>query len=243
MSDNAPTPKTVKSQKCVFIFAEQAESKLRLGCPRRVKFRGQNLICGYGGIGRRARFRFLWRQLCTGSSPATRTISSVHKGFELMNTLFVLSYNFHVRAMVTPCSFLCRELIGYILYGNTFACIRDDIRSARYFWYLHIPCKAIIDNDSLRSVFTFALCFKNINMVDEFTEQRCGQSVHSHKPADCRSEILAFLFALSAFGKLLTKRFNFCFQLQPFCFILVRQLHKPFITHFADSIILIKLFV
>ena len=56
-----------------------SESKLRLGCPRRVKFRGQNLICGYGGIGRRARFRFLWRQLCTGSSPATRTTSEQSK--------------------------------------------------------------------------------------------------------------------------------------------------------------------
>ena len=42
-----------------------------------------------------------------------------------MNTLFVLSYNFYVRARVTPCSFLCRELLGYILYGNTFARIRN----------------------------------------------------------------------------------------------------------------------
>ena len=42
-----------------------------------------------------------------------------------MNTLFVLSYNFYVRARVTPCSFLCRELFGYILYGNPFACIRN----------------------------------------------------------------------------------------------------------------------
>ena len=40
-----------------------------------------------------------------------------------MNTLFVLSYNFYVRARVTPCSFSCRELLGYILYGNPFACI------------------------------------------------------------------------------------------------------------------------
>ena len=30
VSDNAPTPKTLKSQKCVFIFAEQAESKIYL---------------------------------------------------------------------------------------------------------------------------------------------------------------------------------------------------------------------
>ena len=32
-----------------------------------------NLICGYGGIGRRVRFRFLWSQGCAGSSPVTRT--------------------------------------------------------------------------------------------------------------------------------------------------------------------------
>ena len=51
----------------------------------------------------------------------------------------------------------------------------------RYFGYLHIPDKAIIDNDSLRSVFTFALCFENVNVVDKFTEQWCGQPVHSHK--------------------------------------------------------------
>ena len=36
-------------------------------------FQFHMFIRGYGGIGRRARFRFLWRQLCTGSSPATRT--------------------------------------------------------------------------------------------------------------------------------------------------------------------------
>ena len=62
----------------------------------------------------------------------------------------------------------------------------------------------------LFAVFAGACDLVHINMVDEFMQQRCGQSVHSHKPADCRSEILAFLFALSAFGKLLTKRFNFC---------------------------------
>ena len=42
-----------------------------------------------------------------------------------MNTLFVLSYNSYIRARVTPCSFLCRKLLGYILYGNAFACIRN----------------------------------------------------------------------------------------------------------------------
>ena len=46
---------------------------LRLGCPRRVKIRGYHTVCGCGGIGRRARFRFLWGQLREGSSPFTRT--------------------------------------------------------------------------------------------------------------------------------------------------------------------------
>ena len=105
---------------------------------------------------------------------------------------------------------LCRKWLGEILHGNAFSGVGNNIRSVRYFGYLHIPDKAVIDNDSLGSVFTFAFRFENINMVDEFTQQRCGQPVLSHKPADCRSEILAFLFALSAFGKLLTKRFNFC---------------------------------
>ena len=109
-----------------------------------------------------------------------------------------------------PALLLCRKWLGEILHGNAFSGVCFDARSLRYFGYFHVPDKAVIDNDSLGSAFAFALCFKNINMVDEFTKQRCGQSVHSHKPADCRSEILAFLFALSAFGKLLTKRFNFC---------------------------------
>ena len=41
-----------------------------------------NVICECAGIGRQARLRgvCLWR---TGSSPVTRTISSVHNGFEL----------------------------------------------------------------------------------------------------------------------------------------------------------------
>ena len=46
---------------------------LRLGRPRRVKIRGDHTVCGCGGIGRRARFRFLWGQLREGSSPFTRT--------------------------------------------------------------------------------------------------------------------------------------------------------------------------
>ena len=111
-----------------------------------------------------------------------------------------------------PALLLCRKWLGEILHGNAFSGVCFDARSLRYFGYFHVPDKAVIDNDSLGSAFAFALCFKNINMVDEFTKQRCGQSVHSHKPADCRSEIFAFLFALSAFGKLLPKRLSFAFS-------------------------------
>ena len=142
-----------------------------------------------------------------------------------------------------PALLLCRKWLGEILHGNAFSGVCFDARSLRYLGYFHIPDKAVIDNDSLRSVFSFAFCFENINVVDEFTKQRCGQPVHSHKSADCRSEVLAFLFALSAFGKLLPKRLFFCFQLQPFRFILVGQLHKPFVAHFADGVALIKLLV
>lgn len=60
------------------------------------------------------------------------------------------------------------------LNRDTFSGICDDIRSAIYLGYLHIPDKAIINYDSLCSVFTFPLCFENINVVDEFPEQRCG---------------------------------------------------------------------
>lgn len=109
-----------------------------------------------------------------------------------------------------PALLLCRKWLGEILHGNAFSGVCFDARSLRYLGYFHIPGKAVIDNNSLGSAFACAFRFKNINMVDEFMQQRCGQPVHSHEPADCRSEILAFLFALSAFGKLLTKRFNFC---------------------------------
>lgn len=142
-----------------------------------------------------------------------------------------------------PALLLCRKWLGEILHGNAFSGVCFDARSLRYLGYFHISDKAIVDYDSLCSAFAGAFCFKHINVVNQFTEQRCGQSVHSHKPADCRSEIFAFLFALSAFGKLLPKRLFFCFQLQPFRFILVGQLHKPFVAHFADGVVLIKLLV
>lgn len=39
-----------------------------------------NIACGYGGIGRRVRFRFLWPQGRAGSNPVIRTIKAVEIG-------------------------------------------------------------------------------------------------------------------------------------------------------------------
>ena len=84
-----------------------------------------------------------------------------------------------------PALLLCRKWLGEILHGNAFSGVCFDARSLRYLGYFHIPDKAVIDNDSLGSVFACALRFKHINAVDQFTQKRCGQPVHSHEPADC----------------------------------------------------------
>ena len=121
---------------------------------------------------------------------------------------------------------LCCFRLGEILHGNAFSGVCFDVLPLRHLGYFHIPDKSVVDNDSLCSVFSFALCFKHINVVNEFPEKRCGQGVHSQKIADCLSEVLAFQFTLSAFGKLLTECFYLCFQLQPFYLVFVRQLHN-----------------
>ena len=69
--------------------------------------------------------------------------------------------------------------------ANAFSGVCFDARSLRYLGDFHIPDKAVIDNDSLCSAFASTLCFKHINVVNEFPEKRCGQGVHSHESADC----------------------------------------------------------
>ena len=134
---------------------------------------------------------------------------------------------------------LCCFRLGEILHGNAFSGVCFDANPLRYLGYFHIPDKSVVDNDSLSSAFACTLCLKHINVVNEFTQKRCGQGVHSQKIADCLSEAFAFQFTLSAFGNLLPERLYFCFQLQPFRFILVRQLHKPFVAYLAGSVVLI----
>lgn len=133
---------------------------------------------------------------------------------------------------------LCCFRLGEILHGNAFAGVCFDVLPLRHLGYFHIPYKAIVDYDSLRSVFTCTLCFKHINVVYKFPQQRCSQGVHSQKIADCLSEVLAFLFALSAFGNLLPECFYLCFQFQPFYLVFVRQLHNPFVANLADRVVL-----
>lgn len=95
---------------------------------------------------------------------------------------------------------LCCFRLGKILHGNAFSGVCFDVLSTRHLGYFNIPDKAIVDYDSLSPAFAGALCFKHINVVDQFTQKRYGQGVHSQKIADCLSEVFAFLFTLSAFG-------------------------------------------
>lgn len=150
-----------------------------------------------------------------------RAISSIHKGFHLWILDFLSWYGFMYWAGGMPALFVMlfsarwdtprQRLFGCLLWCG----------SLRYFGYFHIPDKAVIDNYSLGSAFTCTLCFKHINVVNEFTQQRCGQSVHSHEPADCWGKGFTVSFALSAFGKLLTESFYFGFQFHPFYLVLV----------------------
>lgn len=137
-----------------------------------------------------------------------------------------------------PALLLCCFRLGEILHCNAFTGVCFDVLPTRHLGYFHIPDKAVINNDSLRSAFAFAFCFKHINMVYKFPEKRCSQGVHSQKIADCLSEVLAFQFTLSAFGNLLPERLYFCFQLQPFYLVFVRQLHNPFVANLADRVVL-----
>lgn len=93
---------------------------------------------------------------------------------------------------------LCCFRLGKILHGNAFAGIGLDALLLRYLGDFHIPDKAIVDYDSLCSAFANTLCFKHINVVYKFPEKRCGQLVHSHESADCRSEVFAFPIRLRA---------------------------------------------
>ena len=133
---------------------------------------------------------------------------------------------------------LCCFRLGKILHGNAFSGVCFDALLLRYLGYFHIPYKAVVDNDSLCSAFAFAFCFKHINVVNEFTQKRCGQGVHFQKIADCLSEVFAFQFTLSALGKLVTECFYLCFQFQPFYLVFVRQLHNPFVANLADRVVL-----
>ena len=61
-----------------------------------------------------------------------------------------------------PALLLCRKWLGEILHGNAFSGVCFDALLLRYLGDFHIPDKAIKENVSQRSVFAFALCFKNI---------------------------------------------------------------------------------
>ena len=106
-----------------------------------------------------------------------RTISSVHNGFDVVNTRFFM-------LLLESRHFACSpSLCGDIFHGHALSCFGDIMACQRRCRDLHIANKAIIDNDPLRSVFTFAFRFKHIDMVDEFTEHRSfEQAVRQRLP-------------------------------------------------------------
>ena len=78
LSDTPRVRAQAKQSRAVeLMHASASESKADAAsrtAPRREgKVGCKNFICGFGGIGRRVRFRFLWSQGCEGSSPLTRT--------------------------------------------------------------------------------------------------------------------------------------------------------------------------
>ena len=75
-----------------------------------------NLTRGYGGIGRRARFRF-WCPRRAGSSPVTRTMTNVLTAFSCQRT-FVIFY------------LLNSDITGGVVHNYAFSCI-----------YRHIGCR------------------------------------------------------------------------------------------------------
>ena len=83
-----------------------------------------------------------------------------------MNTRFFMSWHIDcVGAGVEACSFVMPFSARSNTWSRHLLCIGDDIRSVRYFGYLPISDKAIIDNDSLRSFLTFAFRFILVGQV------------------------------------------------------------------------------
>ena len=63
--------------------------------------------------------RLVWDQDAAGSSPVASTISSIHKGFDFMNTRFFMN---HDGTLV----FVCNTIINYIIES------RNSLPSVRF---------------------------------------------------------------------------------------------------------------
>ena len=64
---------------------------------------------------------------------------------------------------------LCSDRFSEILYRYSLSGISFNVSFECCVRYLNITYKAIVDYYPLRSVFTCALCFKNINVIYQFT--------------------------------------------------------------------------
>ena len=115
------------------------------------------LFCGNGGIGRRVRFRSVWGQLHAGSSPVSRTISSVHNGFNVMNTRFFM-------LLLESRHFACSpSLCGDIFHGHALSRFGNIMACQRRCRDVDVPHKAVVNCDSLCSTFSDALRFVHLD--------------------------------------------------------------------------------
>ena len=111
-----------------------------------------------------------------GSSPVTRTISSVHNGFKSgMSTRFLFGLNYGSFRMYgagwLSCSFLssamrlCWNSSRDIFHCNALTGISCIITLESRIRYFNIANKAVIDNDTLSAALAFTLGFINVDMV------------------------------------------------------------------------------
>ena len=113
-----------------------------------------------------------------GSSPTTRTMASVHNGFDVMNTRFFM-------LLLESRHFACSpSLCGDIFHGHALPCFGDIMACQRRCRDVDVPHKAVVNCDSLCSTFSDALRFVHFDMVNKLPQQRCGQLVHLHKLSD-----------------------------------------------------------
>ena len=140
-------------------------------------------------------------------------------------------------------------LLGQVLDGDALTGIdsvifllKKSILEIR-FAQVDIAHEAVVDHDALGAVLALALCFIDVDVVDQLLEQRCGEGANLHESADRLQEAVPALLHGAKLGEPLTVVRNLVLELHPFYLVLVRQLHEPLVRHLAAGVVLIELFI